>query len=44
MRFSVPASQAGPFDLWPTGLGFDYFYGLDCQSGTLWFLPYQAVA
>ena len=21
------ASAAGPFDLWPTGLGFDYFYG-----------------
>jgi len=21
------ASQAGPFDQWPTGLGFDYFYG-----------------
>ena len=21
------ASQDGPFDLWPTGLGFDYFYG-----------------
>jgi arylsulfatase A-like enzyme len=21
------SSQAGPFDLWPTGLGFDYFYG-----------------
>jgi arylsulfatase A-like enzyme len=20
-------SQAGPFDLWPTGLGFEYFYG-----------------
>lgn len=20
-------SQAGPFDLWPTGLGFDHFYG-----------------
>jgi arylsulfatase len=20
-------SQAGPFDRWPTGLGFDYFYG-----------------
>ena len=20
-------SAAGPFDLWPTGLGFDYFYG-----------------
>jgi len=27
---NVPASQgsaAGPFDLWPTGLGFEYFYG-----------------
>jgi len=22
------ASQAGPFDKWPTGLGFEYFYGL----------------
>jgi arylsulfatase A-like enzyme len=21
------SSQAGPFDQWPTGLGFDYFYG-----------------
>ena len=21
------AAPAGPFDLWPTGLGFDYFYG-----------------
>jgi arylsulfatase len=21
------ASQVGPFDQWPTGLGFDYFYG-----------------
>ena len=21
------ASQAGPFDQWPTGMGFDYFYG-----------------
>jgi len=21
------SSQAGPFDLWPTGLGFEYFYG-----------------
>jgi len=20
-------SQAGPYDLWPTGLGFEYFYG-----------------
>jgi arylsulfatase len=24
---SFQASQAGPFDLWPTGMGFDYFYG-----------------
>ncbi|NIL94146.1 MAG: sulfatase-like hydrolase/transferase [Woeseiaceae bacterium] len=27
---NVPADQlgaAGPFDLWPTGLGFEYFYG-----------------
>ena len=21
------SSQAGPFDLWPTGLGFEHFYG-----------------
>src|SRR5215469_9681853 len=21
------SSQAGPFDLWPSGLGFEYFYG-----------------
>jgi arylsulfatase len=21
------ASQAGPFDQWPTGMGFDYFFG-----------------
>ena len=21
------ASQSGPFDLWPTGMGFEYFYG-----------------
>jgi arylsulfatase A-like enzyme len=21
------ASQAGPFDQWPVGMGFDYFYG-----------------
>ena len=21
------SSQAGPFDMWPTGLGFEYFYG-----------------
>lgn len=23
----LQASDAGPFDLWPTGLGFEYFYG-----------------
>ena len=23
----LPASQAGPFDQWPTGMGFEYFYG-----------------
>ena len=22
-------SPAGPFDRWPTGLGFDYFYGFN---------------
>ena len=29
-NYNVPgwqSSAAGPFDLWPTGLGFDYFYG-----------------
>ena len=27
-------SQAGPFDLWPTGLGFEYFYGfIDGDEG-----------
>jgi arylsulfatase A-like enzyme len=29
------SSQAGPFDLWPTGLGFEYFYGFlggDCDQ------------
>lgn len=24
---SYQASQAGPFDQWPSGMGFDYFYG-----------------
>ena len=34
-------SQAGPFDLWPTGLGFEYFYGFiggDTASGRRRFL------
>jgi len=26
------ASQAGPFDQWPVGMGFDYFYGLAAES------------
>ncbi len=29
------SSQAGPFDLWPTGLGFEHFYGFiggDCNQ------------
>ena len=29
------SSAAGPFDLWPTGLGFEYFYGFvggDCNQ------------
>jgi len=24
---NFPASQAGPFDQWPIGMGFEYFYG-----------------
>ncbi|MBV8588644.1 MAG: hypothetical protein JO212_01010 [Acetobacteraceae bacterium] len=24
------ATQAGPFDQWPTGKGFEYFYGFVC--------------
>jgi arylsulfatase A-like enzyme len=29
------SSKAGPYDLWPTGLGFEYFYGFlggDCNN------------
>src|SRR6516162_9124548 len=29
-------SQAGPFDLWPTGLGFDYFYGFIGGGTSQW--------
>jgi arylsulfatase A-like enzyme len=29
-------SQAGPFDLWPTGLGFEYFYGFICAETNQW--------
>ena len=30
------ASQAGPFDLWPTGLGFEYFYGFVGGDANQW--------
>jgi arylsulfatase len=29
-------SQAGPFDQWPTGLGFDYFYGFNGGDTSQW--------
>lgn len=30
------SSQAGPFGLWPTGLGFDYFYGFIGGDTSQW--------
>ncbi len=30
------ASQAGPFDQWPTGMGFDYFYGFNGGDTNQW--------
>ena len=30
------SSQAGPFDLWPTGLGFEYFYGFVGGDSDQW--------
>jgi arylsulfatase len=30
------SSQAGPFDLWPTGLGFEYFYGFIGGDSDQW--------
>jgi arylsulfatase A-like enzyme len=30
------ASQAGPFDQWPVGLGFDYFYGFVGGDANRW--------
>ena len=30
------ASQAGPFDQWPTGMGFDYFYGFVGGDTSQW--------
>jgi arylsulfatase A-like enzyme len=33
---SFQCSQIGPFDQWPTGLGFDYFYGFMGGDTTQW--------
>ncbi len=30
------SSQAGPFDLWPSGLGFEYFYGFVGAETNQW--------
>ena len=30
------ASQVGPFDLWPTGMGFEYFYGFLGGDANQW--------
>ncbi|MBV8103793.1 MAG: arylsulfatase, partial [Hyphomicrobiales bacterium] len=30
------ASQAGPFDQWPTGMGFEYFYGFLGGDSSQW--------
>ncbi|MDW6022878.1 arylsulfatase [Mesorhizobium sp. BAC0120] len=33
---SFQSSQAGPFDQWPTGMGFDYFYGFVGGDASQW--------
>jgi arylsulfatase A-like enzyme len=33
---SFVASQAGPFDQWPTGMGFEYFYGFVGGDTSQW--------
>ena len=33
---SYQSSQAGPFDQWPTGMGFDYFYGFVGGDASQW--------
>ena len=33
---SFHASQAGPFDQWPVGMGFDYFYGFMGGETSQW--------
>ena len=30
------ASQVGPFDQWPTGMGFEYFYGFVGGDSSQW--------
>ena len=30
------ASEAGPFSLWPTGMGFEYFYGFVGGDANQW--------
>ena len=32
----LQASQAGPFDQWPTGMGFEYFYGFVGGDTSQW--------
>lgn len=32
-------NQAGPFDLWPTGLGFEFFYGFIGGDASQWRTP-----
>ena len=33
---SYQSSQAGPFDQWPNGMGFDYFYGFVGGDASQW--------
>jgi arylsulfatase A-like enzyme len=33
---SFQSSQAGPFDQWPTGMGFEYFYGFVGGDASQW--------
>jgi len=33
---SFETSQAGPFNQWPTGMGFDYFYGFNAGDVSQW--------
>jgi arylsulfatase len=33
---SFAASQVGPFDQWPTGMGFEYFYGFNGGDANQW--------